>query len=46
MVAANIAAALAPDGSYFLNIKERADGGQRSLYVKDLPIAHVRQFGW
>ena len=26
-VAANIAAILAPDGSYFLNIKEHADGG-------------------
>jgi DNA modification methylase len=45
-VAANIAAVLASDGSYFLNIKEHADGGQRSLYVKDLLIAHVRQFGW
>ena len=45
-VAANIATVLAPDGSYFLNIKEHADGGQRSLYVKDLLIAHVRQWGW
>ena len=45
-VAANIAATLAPDGSYFLNIKEHAEGGQRSLYVKDLVIAHVRQWGW
>lgn len=45
-VAANIAAVLAPDGSYFLNIKEHADGGQRSLYVKDLLITHVRQWGW
>jgi DNA modification methylase len=44
--AANVAAVLAPDGSYFLNIKEHADGGQRSLYVKDLVIAHVRQWGW
>jgi hypothetical protein len=46
VVAANIAQVLAPDGSYFRNIKEHADGGQRSLYVKDLLIAHVRQFGW
>ena len=46
VVAANIATVLAPDGSYFLNIKEHADGGQRSLYVKDLLIAHVRQWGW
>jgi site-specific DNA-methyltransferase (adenine-specific)/site-specific DNA-methyltransferase (cytosine-N4-specific) len=45
-VAANIATILAPDGSYVLNIKEHADGGQRSLYVKDLVIAHVRQWGW
>ena len=27
-VAANIAAVLAEDGSYFLNIKEHADGGR------------------
>ena len=45
-VAANVAAVLAADGSYFLNIKEHADGGQRSLYVKDLVLAHVRQWGW
>jgi len=37
-VAANIAAILAPDGSYFLNIKEHADEGERDLYVKDLVI--------
>ena len=45
-VAANIASVLAPDGSYFLNIKEHAEDGQRHLYVKDLTIAHVRQWGW
>jgi DNA modification methylase len=45
-VAANIAANLAPDGSYFLNIKEHAGDGERSLYVKDLVIAHRRQWGW
>ena len=45
-VAAGIAAVLAPDGSYFLNIKEHADDGERSLYVKDLVIAHRRQWGW
>jgi hypothetical protein len=44
-VAANIAAILADDGSYFLNIKEHADGGQRNLYVKKLTIAHVEQWG-
>jgi DNA modification methylase len=45
-VAANIAAVLADDGSYFLNIKEHADDGERSLYVKDLVIAHRRQWAW
>ena len=37
---------LAPDGSWFVNIKEHCDDGQRSLYVKDLTIAHVRQWKW
>jgi DNA modification methylase len=32
--------------AYFLNIKEHAEDGQRNLYVKDLFIAHVRQWGW
>lgn len=45
-VAANIAAVLADDGSYFLNIKEHADEGERNLYVKDLVIAHRRQWEW
>ena len=45
-VAGNVAAILAPDGSYFLNIKEHAEGGERSLYVKELVIAHRRQWGW
>ena len=45
-VAAVIASVLAPDGSYVLNIKEHAEDGQRHLYVKDLFIAHVRQWGW
>jgi hypothetical protein len=45
-VAANVAAILADDGSYFLNIKEHADEGERSLYVKDLVIAHRRQWAW
>ncbi len=45
-VAANIVPILAPDGSYFLNIKEHADGGQRNLYVKKLTIAHVEHWGW
>ena len=45
-VAANVAAVLAPDGSYLLNIKEHAEDGERHLYVKDLVIAHRRQWGW
>jgi DNA modification methylase len=45
-VAENIAAFLAPDGSYVLNIKPHADGGERSLYVMDLVLAHKRQWGW
>ena len=45
-LAANLAGVLAPNGSYFLNIKEHAENGERSLYVKDLVIAHQRQWGW
>jgi DNA modification methylase len=45
-VAANVAAHLAPDGSWLVNIKEHAEDGQRSLYVKDLTLAHVREWGW
>ena len=37
---------LAADGSFFVNIKEHCDDGQRHLYVKDLTIAHVRLWGW
>jgi hypothetical protein len=44
--AENIAAVLAPDGSYFLNIKPHADDGERNLYVMDLVLAHKRQWGW
>jgi DNA modification methylase len=45
-VASGVEAVLAPDGSYFLNIKEHAGDGERDLYVKDLVIAHRRQWGW
>ena len=45
-VADNIAAVLAPGGSYCLNIKAHADQGERSLYVMDLVLAHKRQWGW
>ena len=45
-VQANVREHLAEDGSWFVNIKEHCDDGQRSLYVKDLTIAHVRRWGW
>jgi DNA modification methylase len=45
-VADNIAGVLAPDGSFFLNIKPHADDGERNLYVMDLVLAHKRQWGW
>ena len=45
-VQAGVRAHLAGDGSWFVNIKEHCDDGQRSLYVKDLAIAHVRRWGW
>jgi DNA modification methylase len=32
--------------SWFINIKEHSEDGQRHLYVKDLAIAHVRQWKW
>ena len=35
-VAAGVESVLAPDGSYFLNIKAHADEGERNLYVMDL----------
>jgi len=41
-----VAQYLADDGSFFVNIKEHCEDGQRSLYVKDLTLAHVRQWGW
>lgn len=42
----NVQRHLADDGSWFVNIKEHCENGQRSLYVKDLTLAHVRQWGW
>ena len=45
-VAANVKAHLAHDGSWFVNIKEHCDDGQRSLYVKELTLAHVQRWGW
>ena len=37
---------LADDGSWFVNIKEHCEDGQRVLYVKDLTLAHAREWGW
>jgi DNA modification methylase len=45
-VQANVRAHLAPDGSWFVNIKEHAKGGERHLYVKRLVIAHVERWRW
>ena len=43
-VAANVRQHLAADGSWFLNIRAHADGGERDLYVYDLVIAHKRRW--
>ena len=37
---------LAEDGSWFVNIKPHCEDGQRVLYVMDLVLAHVREWGW
>jgi len=42
----NVSRHLASDGSWFVNIKEHCDDGQRHLYVKDLTLAHARDWGW
>lgn len=45
-VQANVRAVLVDDGSWFVNIKPASDGLDCSLYVHDLVIAHVREWGW
>ena len=45
-VQSSIFETLAEDGSWFLNIKEHCADGVRVLYVKDLVLAHVRDWGW
>jgi DNA modification methylase len=45
-VSDNVASYLTNDGSWFVNIKEHCEDGQRHLYVKDLTIAHVREWDW
>ena len=42
----NVATHLADDGSWFVNIKPAAGGLDTELYVFDLVLAHVRQWGW
>ncbi len=37
---------LAADGSFFVNIKEHCQDGQRHLYVKKLTIRMVDEWGW
>lgn len=37
---------LTDDGSFFLNIKPHAEGLDTSLYVFDLVLAHVREWGF
>lgn len=37
---------LAEDGSFFVNIKPHCENGQRVLYVFDLVLAMVREWGW
>ena len=47
-IAANVADSLAEDGSWFVNIKAGvAPGGMDTeMYVTDLVVAHVREWGW
>jgi DNA modification methylase len=45
-ISSNIMVNLADDGSYFCNIKPNAEGLKRELYVFDLVLAHVREWGW
>jgi DNA modification methylase len=46
MVQANVAANLAEDGSWFVNIKPASRGLDTELYVMDLVLAHARDWGW
>jgi DNA modification methylase len=46
MVQANVAAHLAQDGSWFVNIKAASRELDTELYVMDLVLAHARQWGW
>lgn len=45
-VQANVRGVLAGDGSFFVNIKEHCEDGQRVLYCKKLVLAMVERWGW
>lgn len=45
-VQSNVKANLESDGSFFVNIKEHCENGQRVLYCKKLVIAMVEEWGW
>jgi DNA modification methylase len=45
-IAANVKQRLAADGSWFVNIKEAADEGQKLDYVKRLVLQHKDAWGW
>lgn len=45
-VAENVREHLAPDGSWFVNIKASCDGLDTYLYVHDLVLAHAREWDW
>jgi site-specific DNA-methyltransferase (adenine-specific) len=46
LISANVKANLEKDGSWFINIKPASENFDTSLYVFDLVLAHVRQWGW
>jgi hypothetical protein len=46
LVSDNVAAHLASDGSWFVNIKPPGRELDTDLYVHDLVAAHVREWGW
>lgn len=46
VVQASVRRVLAPDGSFFVNIKPHVEDGERSLYVFDLVLAMKRRYGW
>jgi DNA modification methylase len=45
-IAQNVADNLQPDGSWFVNIKPASKNIDTELYVFDLVLAHVREWGW